>query len=435
MDPRTPSYPDRNENMEGYIKGNGFAKGYLSDFTQRVFPDVRLGTLGSLNCSYFGHPGARAPTLLELKQHAQALCILVRHLCVSTKAGEIDGENTNGEEKSLFHDNEAFDFLNNLDERYENEDENHHLPLTSLLNRVGAHTDFHGPEFHCPLQEFEPADEMEPAPPTRPYASHHNLLMHANECLEMLDHEYSATGGIMSILPGDSSHDTKDMKAARNSLFGQWLYYSQHLVGRMHELEISYAQALDAMAGEAVVPYQMAERGGVTAHPGREVAYPQDRWILCNAGDEVFDCLHRLFDAEEAQIEQRERNWRDAGVSGERMWIKERGGEEYAKGVIPLDISTRFYRLKGLGHQSTIFVLPAFEFHPKCKHTLKIETQPTVVSVPAPMWPERVSEWEASRRKKQDEAAATNLRNRVNVSEMPIETGDSNEDLDRHLRS
>jgi hypothetical protein len=251
--------------------------------------------------------------------------------------------------------------------------------------------------------------------------------MHANECLEMLDHEYSATGGIMSILPPDTAHDTKDIEAARNSLIGQWLYYNQHLVGRMHELEISYGQALDALAGEAVVPYQMPGRIGVTAHSGREAAYPQDRWILCNAGDDVFDHLHRLFDVEEAQIEQRERIWRDAGVSGQRMWMKERGGDEYAKGMVPLDISTRFYRLKGLGHQSTIFVLPAFEFHPKCQHTQKVEKRPTVVSVPAPLWPERVSEWEVRHRKKLDEAAVINARNvellnQINATKVQMDT-------------
>jgi hypothetical protein len=426
MDARAPNYPDTTSNMDGYIIGSHFAKGYYSDFTQRTFPQNKLPLLAGLNCSYLSHPNAKAPTLVELKKHAQALCILIRHLCVTTRAGEIDGENStardgeHGQDNKprLFHENEAFDFLGNLDEPYENDDESHHLPLTNLLNMVHMQTDFHGPESHCPLREFAPTDEMDPPPPTRPYASHHNLLMHANECLEMLDHEYSATGGIMSILPSDTAADTKDMQAARNSLFGQWLCYNQHLVGRMHELEISYGRALDALAGEANVACQTAGRGFPTKDSGRIVAYPQDRWILCNAGDDVFDYLHRLMDIEEAQVDQRERQWRQAGVSGERMWNRFRGGDDYARGLVPLDVVTRFYRLKDTGRGSTIFVLPAYEFHPGCQHTHRVETRPGVVSVPAPLWPERVSEWEARHRTRLDEAARTSLQNTALLGQM-----------------
>lgn len=77
----------------------------------------------------------------------------------------------------------------------------------------------------------------------KPYSTHHNLLMHASECLEVLGHEYSATGGIMSLLPTDTTADTVNLRAARNSLVGQWLLFTQHLVARMHELETSYGQS------------------------------------------------------------------------------------------------------------------------------------------------------------------------------------------------
>jgi hypothetical protein len=243
--------------------------------------------------------------------------------------------------------------------------------------------------------------------------------MHANECLEMLDHEFSATGGLLSLLPTNAKYDSEDLAAARNSLLGQWLLFNQHLVARMHELEIGYGNSLDVLAGEAAVPMQMHGRIGAIGQQGsgREIAYPQDRWILANAGDDVLDILHRMFDRQEAQIEEKERIWAKSGVSGERVWREDRGGDWYARGLVPLDIMTRYYRLKGLG-RSTIFVLPAWEFHPKCAGTQKIEQRPTVVSVATPIWPVRISDWEIKYRKKLDEATVTSTINKKLSSDL-----------------
>src|SRR5690606_30922169 len=125
--------------------------------------------------------------------------------------------------------------------------------------------------YHCPLAEIRPRgngngngnENGSGADKQQPYANHHNLVMHANACLERLDHELSSTGGLMSLLPPargaataatDGSGGSDDLAAARASLLGQWLHFTQSLVGRMHELERAYANALDALAGEAVVP-------------------------------------------------------------------------------------------------------------------------------------------------------------------------------------
>lgn len=401
------NHPDRHANMRGYLPATDYATAYLSRHSQSLLPDAALVCLGSLNCSYLSHPGGRGPTLLALKQHAQALAVLIRHLTVSTSMGEVDAANKDPEARA-FRANEAFDWLNDLETPYNNTDPSHHLPLTSLVNQLECQTEEGGPQFHCPLREV-PEGEGEDATVCRPYSTHHNLLMHASECLEVLDHEYSATGGIMSVLPTDGAADGPDMRSARNSLVGQWLLFTQHLVARTHELETSYGRSLDVLAGEAVVPAQMQGRLGPVGAPaaggGRPVAFPQDRWILANAGDDVFGHLHRLFDVQEGQYEERERIWRNAGVSGQRVWMEERGGEEWSRGIVTLDVTTRYYRLKGSGH-GTIFVIPGWEFHPRCLGTAKIEKQPTVVAVPAPLWPTRVSDWEARNRKKLQEGEA-----------------------------
>jgi hypothetical protein len=113
-----------------------------------------------------------------------------------------------------------------------------------------------------------------------------------------------------SILPSDQSHDTEQLNATRNSLVGQWLLFSQH----------SYSNALDILASEAIVPMQMLSRIGPTGHSGRQVAYPQDKWVLANAGDDISDHLHRSMGRQEAQTEQREGRYKKASVMGERMW-------------------------------------------------------------------------------------------------------------------
>ncbi|KAL2109679.1 hypothetical protein VUR80DRAFT_2141 [Thermomyces stellatus] len=404
------NYPDRHVNMRGYFPATDYASAYMSRHSQNMLPKTALPCLKNLNCSYFSHPGGRGPTLLALKQHAQALTVLIRHLSISTNMGEIDAAHKDPEARA-FQENEAFDWLNDLEKPYTNTDPLHHLPLTSLVNQLESQTDEGGPQFHCPLKEILDADGGKPDAIRKPYSTHHNLLMHASECLEVLDHEYSATGGIMSVLPTEDPEEAVDMKSARNSLVGQWLLFTQHLVARAHELETEYGKTLDLVAGEAIVPAQRLGRLDPSGIPtgvgnGREVAFPQDKWILANAGDDIFEHLHRLFDVQEGQYGERERIWRSAGLSGKRMWMEERGGEEWSRGIVALDIVTRYYRLKGSGHQSTIFVIPAWQFHPRCTATAETEKKPTVVAVPQPLWPTRVSDWEARNRKKLDEGEA-----------------------------
>ncbi|KAL2754255.1 hypothetical protein ACRALDRAFT_1063154 [Sodiomyces alcalophilus JCM 7366] len=400
--------------VNGAVPKTPYATEYVSRYSQVTEMDPQL--LSHLNCSYFSTTGV-APTLLALKKHAQALAILIRQISVSTSFGEVDGKNhAGGHAVRRFRENEAFDWLNDLSTPYHTDDEWHHKPLVELMNQVESQTDVAGVVHHCPLTLSRQVEQHPGGQKVRPYANHAALTMHANECLEILDHEYSATGGLMSLLPTDADADREDMQAARNTLLGQWLLFNQHLVGRMHELELSYAQALDALQGEAAIPLQTLSKTagskGAGSDLGREIAFPQDRWILCNSGDDVFEYIHKVLDRQEALIEPKERIWKQRGVVGERMWRELRGGDVYDRGLVAWDAKTRFIRLRGkAARRSPIFILPAHGEHPGAAETVRLEEAPKVVSVVTPTWPARTSDWERKYVDKLDRATKTEIAN------------------------
>ncbi|CAM1503093.1 Fc.00g078690.m01.CDS01 [Cosmosporella sp. VM-42] len=372
-----------------------------------------IALLKHINCSYLSNE--KPPTLLALKQHAHSLVNLIAKLSVTQSFAPVPGANA----EDLDLANEAYDWLVRLDAPYENDDESHHVPLWAVANTIKGESEIEGIEHHCPMKtalDLGPLSDEDGK--RRPYQTHHSLVMHTNECLEILDHEYGATGGLMSLLPTDHEADTEQLRAARNTLLGQWLMHHQHLVGRMHELEINYANALDILGGEAVVPLEMIRAAGPDGlSKGREIAYPQDKYILVNSGDAVTEHLHRLMDKAEAEIEQKEKVWKASGVSGERMWMQKGGGDWYSRGLVPVDCLTRFYRVKEKGSGSPIFVLPAIEQHPDVAYTRKIENRPTVVSVVTPTWPERVSDFEAKYKARLDKATETEILNQKLVRE------------------
>lgn len=395
------------EQQAGYYAGSDWSLPYMSPWSRVHANPELVSVLRHMNCSYLGQPGA-PPTLLGLKQHARSLAKLIMLLEPSVTSVEVDGNNNNNnsDARQKLVNGGAFDWLADLGVPYTNDDPNHHRPLNALLNEVRGRHDIGGTTYYCPLTEVPPRPPKEgtlnryyaPDVMTKPFVSHHNLVMHANECLERLDHEFSATGGLLSLVPpdGDETEASAELTALKNSLLGQFLVFCQGLCVRTHEMQIEHAQLLDVMAGEAVAPAQALSRDGPDARKGRTVVFPQDRWILANAGDDVFNVLHGLFDRQEALYQQKMAEYKKAGVSGQTDWELHRGGKEYARGIIPLNVMTRYYRLAGKGH-STIFVIPASEeYHPGLKATHKnVETNPTVVSVVQPRWPERVSSWES----------------------------------------
>jgi hypothetical protein len=437
---------DDHAEQRGYIKGTDFALPYFSQWSRLHEREASSDLLRHVNCGYLSTHGV-PPTLLALKQHAQSLCVLIHALNPTLTSAEIGGSSpkkSGRKAQGEYELNDAFDFLNDLTTPYANDDPNHNKPLMALVNEVRGRHEALGTTYHCPFAETKPREKGEKQ---KPYANHHNLIMHANACLERLDHEFSSTGGLMSLLPPailtptttttssppSGPHDPEpnpDLANARNSLLGQWLHFTQSLVARMHDLERSYGNALDALSGEAAIPYQHLSTLGPDARStGREIAYPQDRWVLVNAGDDVFSYVHQILDKKESVIQARERVFRRNGVVGDEMWRSAdmmKGGRDFARGIVGVNIVTRYYRIAGQGKNSTLFVLPAWEHHPGVEYTREVELQPTVVACVQPRFPAPVSELEKRFMTRINAAQRTemeNIRMRGEVDEVRGENG------------
>lgn len=419
---------------DGYVPGNHWAIPYHSNHTHLNRDNLNL--LEHVNCTYLSTPG-RPPNLLALKQHAQSLAVLISMINPSRAAGEIDNENvvaadpkTAGTDPKTavtdpktatrpFTKDEAFDWLNNLLVHYDSVDQDHHRPLNSLVNLIRQNSDIEGVEYHCPLDAL-PLTYVETNPQAqyRPFENHLTLLMHANECLERLDHEYSALGGILSLIPydddarDDAQQGQEALKSAKETLVGQWILNTQQMTSRMHELEIAYGNCLDLLANEALVPAQHNSVHGPDGRSGREIVFPQDRWILANAGEDVFTFIHHALDKKEAAVERIDREHDERGLVGGALYT-----DQYTRGIVSLDFSTRFYRIKGSGH-GPIFVLPAFGDRPSTKYTRDMEARPTVATVPTPGFPDRTSAWDTRNRDK----------DRVNM-EQYVELGTSRQNV------
>lgn len=394
----------------GAVPRTKFSEAYRSIFTINQ-PNL-IPLFRHVNCNYLSTKG-HSPTLLELKQHAQALVILLKQISLSTQPGAVDSANYDvvvrrGQQAPVFNENETFDFLNDLNTVYENNTVHHNLPLPTLLNTLEPRQLEPGTMVNPgQLDQFVeidvcPLHEVNPAPvdgPSLPYATHEALLKHANEVLELIDHEYSAKGGLLGVLPHEEDDDNRPL--AETTLLGQMILYIQRLVARLHNLERLHANAMDVMKGEAVVPHQALSRVGPDGRSGRELVYPQDRFVLVNAGDDIWQFLNDEFEKKERVDEQIRANHLKLGVEGEKLW-EVKGGKEHSRGITAIDVITRYYRLRN-NSLKTIFVIPAHAEHPGVKVTREMERNPTVVSVVKPIWPERVSVWEKKTRDDLDE--------------------------------
>lgn len=442
---------DANVNQPGYYPATDHAIPYQSEWSRIHDDEATKATLRHLGCNYLGTKGC-PPTLIALKRHAQSLAVLIARLSPSVRTGKVDG-NPIFDERQAGRDriqhsvegrlelNDAFDWLADLSQPYNNDDPNHHKPLNILSNEVAGLHEVTGVEYQCPLDKVSPREPKEQrAHPylqdvsAQPYASHHLLAMHANDCLERLDHEFSNTGGILSLIPeAGQGANSDELKAAQNSLLGQLLLYVQSLALRNHEMDMTNAKLTDALASEAVVPLQHLSVLGPDGRAGREIAYPQDRWVLVNAGDDVWAHLHDTLDREEAALTVREQEWagEDVGLGGDSVWCTERGQDRCARGLVAVDIRSRFYRLQGQG-RSTIFVLPAFATQPSTEWSERLDrySKPTVVGTVAPRTVGRASEYE--KRRNADHQAA--LRRGTRLSDLQVKSATDNANI-QQLRS
>ncbi|KAI1750045.1 hypothetical protein F4782DRAFT_532936 [Xylaria castorea] len=380
--------------MRGFLKSTHWSKPYYSALIHNN-PQLPYNLLEHVNCTYLSTPG-RAPTLLALKQHAQSLAVLISLLAPARLGGTFEPPNdgkANGD--APFAAEQAFDWLNDLQEHYHTEDGAHKKPLNALVNLVKSNSDTHGPKWHCPLDTADiELPEKHPFQQYRPYETHMTLLMHANEILERLDHEYSAMGGILGIIPLDSEKvdEQRALKQAKTTLVGQWILYTQHLVVRMHELEIAYGNTLDLLANEAIVPLQHISIHGPDGRSGREIIFPQDRWVLANAGEDVFTFIHQMLDRAEAHQDAQDDAFAEQNVLGDAAYSSNQ--EQKYRGIVKVDLNTRFYRLRKSGH-GPLFVLPAFGDRPNTKHTRDMENRPTVVTIPQPNTKDVINSWES----------------------------------------
>lgn len=426
-----------------------FASTYKSVFTAQEPVKPLTKNMPHVNCCYLSTPG-KAPTLLQLKQHAQSLCVLIKYLTVNTIPGLINNAEAEVTGAPTFSDGESYDFLNDLSKVYEGPvnqtlEKHHTMPLTALVNVLEPESNstsngpgtrsqrhYHGQQQQqhqsstrpiCPLHTAV-ASEVGENHPSLPYATHQALIAHANELLELIDHEYAAKGGLLGILP-DASTQKEDYEKAAATLLGQNIIYTQRLAQRTHDLERELANALDVIRGEAATPMQCLSALGPDGRKPREMVYPQDRFVLVNAGEDVWQYLHKEFAEKERADERVADMYARSGAAGQALWAQN-GGKEYFRGLTCIDVYTRYYRLRQ-DPLKTVFVIPAHTVHPGTKATREMEGKPSVVAVTKPVWPERVTQWEMKHRAELDELKE--LRQKYVVLEQDVEAKKTAETL------
>ena len=158
----------------------------------------------------------------------------------------------------------TFDFLNDLYTLYSDTSPMHHLPLPSVMNSLPPFTPqdaYACKSASCAiLKTAEETDDM------------NTLMAHVNETLELLGHRFSSHGGLLALLPPESKHG----KEGDRYIFGQWLHYTQALVGRVVELEREIALTRELLGSE----YSSSHVSGQSTagkKGARSLIFPQDR--------------------------------------------------------------------------------------------------------------------------------------------------------------
>lgn len=334
-----------------------------------------------LACSLLTHPTASKPSLVQLKQHTQALCLLISLLQPQVLSNNGEGG--------------PFDFLENLEVPYENEAEAQNQPLESLRDTISsAGHDVSGvpnvpTALACPILTSANTGEM---------------TEHANTLLTSLDDIFAPTGGILSILlPSSSTNRTNPQNPnhplfpstnptrqnlnhpsnpAPHTILHQLLTLPHRLAA--HEREIASLRQL--LAGEACVPAvrlsqqlqstttSASTTGGAVGPGVRELVAGQDRYVLAGLSTALWDRL-----AEEFRIADgygsgtRKCGFGAAGVS-ESLDDDDDGddGEIGGEGRVTwIECTSRLYR--HTHHPETVFVIPAWDVLPGAEKVRQVE--------------------------------------------------------------
>lgn len=333
------------------IPAHAFAGVYQPNFLAEWIPE-ECQKYAHLNCSFFSHATGVAPNLLQLKQHAQAMCNLFKTLTAIDHQSDTD---------------DAFDWLEDLDTPYANLGPTHSLPLNSLRNQIAETQDSATGatilSTGCTLAE-DTADR-------RSLCDH---IEHVNDLLEYIDNETAPDGGLFSILP--SQHDPA-RQLTKDTILGQWLIYTTTLVQRVAELEAEIANSRDVLAGEATAPLQLSSTGRMAE--GKPLLFPQDRYVLANLTPDSWDVLNEQLAAKQ---EEQEATERAAAQNLHAPATKD--GEQAVDPLEPvasMDVMSRVYRIPG---SRTIFINPGYAIHPGTKATRTMETRPLVQTVVRP---------------------------------------------------
>lgn len=369
------------------IPSNGFAPAYdcplLANLSAvRPLPRPVPEHFAHVNCFHLTRPHTRAPaTLIELKQHAQAVCLLLSILQPSADKKAWPNVAAN---PPFPH---QFDFLSDLNDPYPGKHTEslrlkpvHNKPLVGLTNTLQSD--------HGGLHNIEKCTKPE-------------LVSYTNMLLTRLDHLYRSTGGILSIPPPrpppetadetDESHRDADY-GQTDSILAQWLDYTRVLTVRLASLERETAAMREVMGHEAFVANVRGKQARARTSNGdgggeRELVFPQDRYVLAGLSDGLWARLHEELSVQEGQDwdernearEEREhgrgvqrRGWEDFGAS-------EAADYDETKVVTWIETTSRLYRIRG---HETIFVIPGFGLHPGAPAVHRVERTPLVQSVP-----------------------------------------------------
>ncbi len=203
-------------------------------------------------------------------------------------------------------------------------------------------------------------------------------MAHANEVLEQLDHRLSPQGGLLALLPPDNDGNSKE---SEKGIFGQWLRYTQALVGRVAELEREVALMRELLGGDDTAP---SARGRRTASgkEARKTVLPQDRYVLAGLNDALWVRLNEDLDITAgmtaAKNRRAEEQLRPRGRSGQGLNRDTRCKSDGLNVVSWVEVTSRVFRVKG---QESVYIIPAWDIHPGAEAVRRIENQPLVQTV------------------------------------------------------
>ena len=367
------------------IPSNDFAPAYDSAFLAELaesqsLPHPLARHFAHLNCFQLTHPNLRAPTsVVELKQHAQAVCLLLTLLQPS--------KSTTGWPYVAADPPfpAQFDFLTDLFDpypgaRFSNAGINarHYVPLPALNNRLESG--------HGGIDNIERW--------TRP-----ELLAMANKLLTRLDHVYRSTGGILGIPPPPPPRPWIDEAArpaglAKNSILAQWLSFTRALTLRLASLEKETVALRGALGHRAQVAGERMKQSREKTAKGegsgeRELVFSQDRYVLAGLSDGLWDRLNEELTVREGENREERKHEREEREQGRgvqaRGWGDFSGEDEddddagETNVVTWIETTSRLYRVRG--HDS-IFVIPGFGLHPGAATVHRVERTPLVQAVP-----------------------------------------------------